>query len=50
VSYEEHTPYGSPTYTLRRSKTESGRRYRFAAYERDKETAFDYCHARYYVT
>lgn len=49
VSYEEHTPFGSPTYTLRRSKTEAGRRYRFAAYERDKETAFDYCNARYYV-
>jgi RHS repeat-associated protein len=50
VSYEEHTPYGSPTYTLRRAKTEASRRYRFAAYERDNETALDHCHARYYIS
>ncbi|KAF2785559.1 hypothetical protein K505DRAFT_369058 [Melanomma pulvis-pyrius CBS 109.77] len=49
VTYEEHSPYGTETFTLRRSKAEAARKYRFAAYERDKERGLYYCNARYYA-
>lgn len=49
VSYEEFSPFGSPTYSTRRSATEASRKYRFAAYERDKETGLYYCNARMYM-
>ncbi|KAL7898927.1 hypothetical protein HDV63DRAFT_411354 [Trichoderma sp. SZMC 28014] len=49
ISYEEFAPFGSSCFSLRRSKQEAARKYRFAAYERDKETGFYYCNARYYA-
>ncbi|RKL38866.1 hypothetical protein BFJ72_g6996 [Fusarium proliferatum] len=49
ITYEEHSPFGPSSFSLRRSKQEAARKYRFASYERDKETGFYYCNARYYA-
>lgn len=49
VHYEEYHPFGSSAFSLRRSQREAARKYRFAAYERDKETGLYYCNARYYA-
>ncbi|KAF5982997.1 insecticidal toxin complex [Fusarium coicis] len=49
ITYEEYSPFGSSSFCLRRSKQEASRKYRFAAYERDKETGLYYCNARYYA-
>ncbi|KAG4271555.1 hypothetical protein FPRO04_10846 [Fusarium proliferatum] len=49
ITYEEHSPFGSNSFSLRRSKQEASRKYRFAGYERDKETGLYYCNARYYA-
>lgn len=37
------------TYEKYSSKQEASRKYRFASYERDKETGLYYCNARYYA-
>ncbi|KAK6515919.1 hypothetical protein TWF281_004511 [Arthrobotrys megalospora] len=49
VSYQEYSPFGTPTYAARRKQIEAPRRYRFAAYERDNETGLYHCGARYYA-
>ncbi|KAF5723683.1 hypothetical protein FMUND_1617 [Fusarium mundagurra] len=49
ITYEEYSPFGSSSFCLRRSKQEASRKYRFAGYERDKETGLYYCNARYYT-
>ena len=49
VSYEEYSPFGMSTYTACRSDIAAPRAYRFAAYERDKETGLFYCGLRYYA-
>jgi RHS repeat-associated protein len=49
VSYEEHSPFGSSTFSLRKQKVQAPRKYRFAAYLRDNETGFYLCGARYYA-
>ncbi|KAI9845919.1 MAG: hypothetical protein M1837_004455 [Sclerophora amabilis] len=49
VSYEEHSPFGATTFMLHRSNTEASKKYRYAGYERDKETGLSYCQARYYA-
>ncbi|KAF5683976.1 insecticidal toxin complex [Fusarium circinatum] len=49
ITYEEYSPFGSSSFSLRRSKQEASRKYRFASYERDKETGLYYCNARYYA-
>ncbi|KAF5617829.1 insecticidal toxin complex [Fusarium tjaetaba] len=49
ITYEEYSPFGSSSFCLRRSKQEASRKYRFSAYERDKETGLYYCNARYYA-
>ncbi|GJC90396.1 tRNA(Glu)-specific nuclease WapA [Colletotrichum liriopes] len=49
VHYEEYHPFGSSAFALRRSQREAARKYRFASYERDKETGLYYCNARYYA-
>jgi RHS repeat-associated protein len=50
ISYEEYSPYGSPTYQAGRSATEvSLKRYRYTSNERDVETGFTYHGARYYA-
>jgi RHS repeat-associated protein len=50
ISYEEYSPYGSPTYQAVRSQTETPKRYRYTGMERDEESGFDYHGARYYAT
>ncbi|KAK0390685.1 hypothetical protein NLU13_0188 [Sarocladium strictum] len=50
VSYEEYSPFGSPTVSYHGRSIEAPSRYRFASYLRDVETGFHYCQARYYVT
>nr|RBQ84596.1 hypothetical protein FVER53263_10758 [Fusarium verticillioides] len=49
ITYEEYSPFGSSSFSLRRSEQEASRKYRFAGYERDKETGLYYCNARYYA-
>ncbi|KAF5246169.1 hypothetical protein FANTH_6936 [Fusarium anthophilum] len=49
ITYEESSPFGPSSFSLRRSKQEASRKYRFASYERDKETGLYYCNARYYA-
>ncbi|KAF5636143.1 hypothetical protein F52700_5457 [Fusarium sp. NRRL 52700] len=49
ITYGEYSPFGSSSFSLRRSKLEAARKYRFASYERDKETGLYYCNARYYA-
>ncbi|KAB8220806.1 SpvB-domain-containing protein [Aspergillus novoparasiticus] len=47
VSYEEYSSYGYSTYQARTS--DAPRRYRFASYERDRESGFYHCSERYYA-
>jgi RHS repeat-associated protein len=47
VSYEEYAPYGSTTYQAVRSQTETPKRRRYTAKERDEESGLYYCGARY---
>jgi RHS repeat-associated protein len=47
ISYEEYYPYGSTSYQAVRSQTETTKRYRYTAKERDDETGFNYHGARY---
>ena len=49
ISYEEYSPYGSTTYQAVRQGTETPKRYRFTAMERDEETGLSYHLARYYA-
>jgi RHS repeat-associated protein len=49
ISYEEYAPYGSSTYQAVRSQTETAKRYRYTAKERDKESGLYYFGARYYT-
>jgi RHS repeat-associated protein len=49
ISYEEYTPYGSTSYQAVRTQTETPKRYRYTGKERDEESGFYYCGARYYV-
>jgi RHS repeat-associated protein len=47
ISYEEYYPYGSTSYQAVRSQTETPKRYRYTGKERDEESGFYYCFARY---
>jgi RHS repeat-associated protein len=50
ISYEEYSPYGSPTFQAGRSSGEvSLKRYRYTGMERDGENGFTYHGARYYA-
>jgi RHS repeat-associated protein len=50
ISYEEYYPYGSTSYQAVRHNVEvSPKRYRYTGKERDQETEFYYCMARYYL-
>jgi RHS repeat-associated protein len=49
IAYEEYTPYGSTAYQAVRSQSETPRRYRFTAKERDGETGLYHHGARYYA-
>jgi RHS repeat-associated protein len=49
ISYEEYTPYGSPSYQAARSQTETAKRYRYTGKERDEESGLYYHGARYYA-
>jgi RHS repeat-associated protein len=48
ISYEEYFPYGSTSYQAVRSQTETAKRYRYTAKERDEESGLNYFGARYY--
>jgi RHS repeat-associated protein len=50
ISYEEYSPFGSTTYVACGRDIEAPSRYRYAAYERDRETGLYYCEARYYAS
>ncbi|KAL7931662.1 hypothetical protein V8C35DRAFT_309180 [Trichoderma chlorosporum] len=47
LSYEEYAPYGSSTYQSRNKGIP--RKYRFMSYEKDRESGFLACGARYYA-
>ncbi len=49
ISYEEYFPFGSASYQSVRSQTETPKRYRYTAKERDEENGFYYHGARYYA-
>jgi RHS repeat-associated protein len=49
LSYEEYAPYGSSTYQAVRSETETPKRYRYTAKERDEESGLYYNGARYFA-
>ena len=49
ISYEEYAPYGSSTYQAVRSQTETAKRYRHTAKERDEDSGLYYHGARYYT-
>jgi len=51
ISYEEYYPYGSTSYQAGRTLAEvSLKRYRYTGKERDEETGFYYCEARYHCS
>jgi RHS repeat-associated protein len=51
ISYEEYYPYGSTSYeAVRRGVEISPKRYRYTGQERDEETGFYCCGARYYAS
>jgi RHS repeat-associated protein len=49
ISYEEYFPYGSTSYQAVRNQTDTPKRYRFTAKERDEENDLYYHGARYYA-
>ncbi|KAF3916507.1 hypothetical protein ABW20_dc0101243 [Dactylellina cionopaga] len=49
ISYEEFSPFGASTYMAKKTNIKAPRRYRFASYERDKETGLFFCNSRYYA-
>ncbi|MEU3690569.1 SpvB/TcaC N-terminal domain-containing protein [Streptomyces narbonensis] len=50
ITYEEYHPYGSTAYQAARSRTETPKRYGYAARERDEETGLSVHGLRYYAT
>ncbi|KAJ5666840.1 hypothetical protein N7462_011249 [Penicillium macrosclerotiorum] len=50
ISYEEYTPFGTTVCAAQAQEVSAPRKYRYAAYERDRETGLYYCHRRYYAT
>jgi RHS repeat-associated protein len=50
ISYEEYYPFGSTSYQAVRSQTETSKRYRYTAKERDEENGMYYHGARYYAS
>ncbi|MFE9328206.1 SpvB/TcaC N-terminal domain-containing protein [Nocardia sp. NPDC052278] len=49
ISYEEYFPFGSTAYQAVRSQSETPKRYRFTAQERDQESDLSYHGTRYYA-
>jgi RHS repeat-associated protein len=49
IAYEEYYPYGSTSYQAVRGQTQTPKRYRYTAMERDEETGFTYHGVRYYA-
>jgi RHS repeat-associated protein len=49
ISYEEYFPYGSTAYQAVRNQTDTSKRYRYTAKERDEENDLYYHGARYYA-
>ena len=49
ISYEEYSPFGSTSYQAVRSQTQTPKRYRYTAKERDEQSGLCYHHARYYA-
>lgn len=50
ISYEEYHPYGTSSYRVAKPDTDlSLKRHRYCGKERDDETGFYYCGARYYA-
>ncbi len=50
ISYEEHHPYGTSAFRLRRDGSEAPpKRYRYTGMERDEESGLNYHSARYYA-
>jgi len=49
ISYEEYFPYGGTSYQAVRSQTDTPKRYRYAARERDEESGLHYHGVRYYA-
>lgn len=49
ITYEEYFPYGATSYQAVRSQTDTPKRYRYTAKERDEETDLYYHGARYYA-
>jgi RHS repeat-associated protein len=49
ISYEEYSPFGVSVLLACKSDIEAPRRYRFASYQRDNESGFYVCGARYYA-
>jgi RHS repeat-associated protein len=47
ISYEEYYPYGGTSYQAVRNQTDTSKRYRFTAKERDEESGLYYHGARY---
>jgi RHS repeat-associated protein len=51
ITYEEYYAYGATSYQAGRTAVEVGlKRYRYIGAERDEETGFYYCRARYYAS
>ena len=48
ISYEEYTPFGSTSYQAVRSQTQTPKRFRYSAMERDEESGLYYYGLRYY--
>ncbi len=49
ISYEEYFPFGGTSYRAQKEFVEVNNRYRFCGRERDEESGFYYCGARYYA-
>lgn len=49
ITYEEYSAFGTTTYIATGDKIDASSRYRYASYERDTETGFYYCKARFYA-
>jgi RHS repeat-associated protein len=49
ITYEEYFPYGATSYQATRNQTDTPKRYRYTAKERDEETDLYYHGARYYA-
>ncbi|MDH6584479.1 RHS repeat-associated protein [Streptomyces sp. SAI-133] len=49
VTYEQFRPYGSTAFQSARNRTETPKRYRYTAKERDAQTGLSYHGSRYYA-